>query len=166
LARGGNNGSNGKQMKATAITLCLAFVGLALFCKGLFLTRYELRNRSEGGGWMPPRHSRLVLFIIDALREDMVTLQRSNDGQETACATAVCRYAHNRMQFAQRLVMQDSSQTALFVFEADPPTVTSQRLKGLTTGGLPTFIDISSNFGSDVLREDNLIDQFVAHRKR
>lgn len=153
-------------MKATAVALCLALAGLGLFFKGLFLTRFELQHRGENGSWMQPRYSRLVLFVIDALREDMVTLQRPADGQEAACATAVCRYAHNRMQFAQSLVLRNSSQTALFVFEADPPTVTSQRLKGLTTGGLPTFIDISSNFGSDVLREDNLIDQLVAHKKR
>ena len=33
-------------------------------------------------------------------------------------------------------------------FLADPPTTTMQRLKGLTTGSLPTFIDMASNFGS------------------
>ena len=32
-------------------------------------------------------------------------------------------------------------QTALFRFIADPPTTTMQRLKGLTTGSLPTFVD-------------------------
>lgn len=34
-----------------------------------------------------------------------------------------------------------------------------QRLKGLTTGSLPTFIDVGSNFGSDEIAEDNLIQQ-------
>ena len=33
-------------------------------------------------------------------------------------------------------------------FLADPPTTTMQRLKGLTTGSLPTFIDVSANFAS------------------
>src|SRR5690606_27260792 len=100
--------------------------------------------------WMPRKYSKVVLFIIDALREDMVTLQRGRvgvgadadaDGGDEGCTAGVCMHAHNHMQFAQQLVTQNSSQTALFVFEADPPTVTPQRLKGLTTGGLPTFID-------------------------
>jgi hypothetical protein len=34
-----------------------------------------------------------------------------------------------------------------------------QRLKGLTTGSLPTFVDVSSNFGSYAVTEDNIIDQ-------
>ena len=45
----------------------------------------------------------------------------------------------------------------LYRFVADPPTVTMQRLKGLTTGGLPTFIDFKDNFGSSTnIEEDNL----------
>ena len=47
----------------------------------------------------------------------------------------------------------------LFEFLADPPTTTMQRLKGLTTGSLPTFIDLSSNFGSYAITEDNIIEQ-------
>lgn len=34
-----------------------------------------------------------------------------------------------------------------------------QRLKGLTTGAMPTFIDISKNFESSEITEDNLINQ-------
>jgi predicted AlkP superfamily pyrophosphatase or phosphodiesterase len=49
---------------------------------------------------------------------------------------------------------------------ADPPTTTMQRLKGLTTGSLPTFIDMASNFGSHEVTEDNLLDQLVRNGKR
>jgi phosphatidylinositol glycan class O len=31
-----------------------------------------------------------------------------------------------------------------------------QRIKGLTTGSLPTFVDISSNFGATSIEEDSL----------
>jgi len=54
----------------------------------------------------------------------------------------------------------------VFEFWADPPTTTLQRLKGLTTGSLPTFIDASSNFASSEIDEDNLIDQLVAQNKK
>lgn len=36
-----------------------------------------------------------------------------------------------------------------------------QRLKALTTGSLPTFIDMNSNFASASISEDNWIDQLV-----
>ena len=43
----------------------------------------------------------------------------------------------------QALVEDQPAQAQLFQFIADAPTVTMQRLKGLTSGGLPTFLDAS-----------------------
>ena len=51
-------------------------------------------------------------------------------------------------------------------FIADPPTATLQRLKGLTTGTLPTFIDIGSNFAGTAIDEDNLVEQLWNASKR
>lgn len=48
-------------------------------------------------------------------------------------------------------------------FIADPPTTTLQRLKGITTGSLPTFIDMGSNFATPEINEDNIIDQMIAN---
>ena len=39
-------------------------------------------------------------------------------------------------------------------------------LKGLTTGSIPTFIDLSSNFASYEINEDNIIDQLISHGRR
>jgi phosphatidylinositol glycan class O len=36
-----------------------------------------------------------------------------------------------------------------------------QRLKGLTTGSLPTFIDFRNNFQSAAITEDNLVHQLL-----
>ena len=47
--------------------------------------------------------------------------------------------------------------TRMFEIYSDPPTVTMQRIKGITTGSLPTFIDFSENFDSPAIQEDNLI---------
>lgn len=47
-------------------------------------------------------------------------------------------------------------------FHADAPTTTMQRLKALTTGSLPTFIDIGSNFAGTAILEDNWIDEIIA----
>ncbi|KAK9829047.1 hypothetical protein WJX72_003633 [[Myrmecia] bisecta] len=60
--------------------------------------------------------------------------------------------------------MSDAS--VLLRFVADPPTTTMQRLKGILTGGLPTFIDIGSSFAASAVQEDNLIDQLRAAGKR
>jgi predicted AlkP superfamily pyrophosphatase or phosphodiesterase len=49
---------------------------------------------------------------------------------------------YNLMVHMHRLLQRNYSQFRLFGFRADPPTTTSQRLKSITTGTLPTFVDI------------------------
>lgn len=60
-------------------------------------------------------------------------------------------------------MLHNSTQSRIFTLRNEPPTVTAQRLKALTTGTLPTFIDIGSNLNSSAVTEDNLIDQFLTH---
>ena len=83
-------------------------------------------------------------------------------------------------------LLKDREHTRLYQFIADAPTVTMQRLKGLTSGGLPTFLDASEylpfrcrrrarntvqpttgdNFATDAITEDNIIFQARAANKR
>jgi phosphatidylinositol glycan class O len=70
------------------------------------------------------------------------------------------------MVYMQQLLRENSSQCSLFGFRADPPTVTSQRLKSITTGTLPTFIDIGANMNSSAVTDDNVIDQLLRVRRR
>jgi hypothetical protein len=51
----------------------------------------------------------------------------------------------------------------LYKAYADPPTTTSQRLKAIITGSLPTFIELGANFESSLVTEDNIISQLKAH---
>ena len=44
---------------------------------------------------------------------------------------------------------------------AHPPTVTLPRIKALTSGGVPGFLDVVMNFASDELKTDNIITQLV-----
>ena len=87
---------------------------------------------------------RVFLFVIDAIRLDFL----SNDTLFPAM---------------HRLLSHRPRNAALFGFRGEPPTVTSQRLKALTTGTLPTFIDISSNFNSAYIKDDNIVDQIREH---
>src|SRR5438046_2721597 len=65
------------------------------------------------------------------------------------------------------MIASESPENAFLVkFIADPPTTTLQRLKGLTTGSLPTFIDAGSNFAGTAIEEDNLIAQLCSQGRR
>ena len=61
---------------------------------------------------------------------------------------------------------QEPEHAFLLPFIADPPTATLQRLKGLTTGTLPTFVDAGSNFAGTAIEEDNLVAQLRNAGKR
>lgn len=67
----------------------------------------------------------------------------------------------NKLPVINQTLNSHPDRSRLLKFIADPPTTTLQRLKGLTTGSLPTFIDVGSNFNTPEINEDNIIDQIV-----
>ena len=98
------------------------------------------------GCWHPKTFDKAVIIIIDALRYDF-TVPYSGDPH----------HFHNALTVLDETARQSPENSFLLPFIADPPTSTLQRLKGLTTGTLPTFIDIGSNFAGNAIEEDNLV---------
>lgn len=75
------------------------------------------------------------------------------------------------MPFLSKFVHQGNEEglskgSKVFRYIADAPTTTTQRLKSMTTGGLPVFFDISNAFSASPVDEDNLVDQFLGAGKR
>ncbi|OMO49826.1 Type I phosphodiesterase/nucleotide pyrophosphatase/phosphate transferase [Corchorus olitorius] len=64
------------------------------------------------------------------------------------------------------MAVEKPSSAKIFKAIADPPTTSLQRLKGLTTGALPTFIDVGNSFGAPAIVEDNFINQLIQNGKR
>ncbi|XXH04845.1 hypothetical protein Hte_011267 [Hypoxylon texense] len=156
--------------------LCMHIVGILLFTSGFLLTRLVLDNRSEcdnppiaplleweasgtveGGCWHPKTFNKVVIVLIDALRYDF-TVPVQDENQAEAF--------HNAFPFLYESSVQSPGNAFLRPFIADPPTSTLQRLKGLTTGTLPTFMDIGSSFAGTAIEEDNLLMQWRDQGKR
>ena len=148
--------------------------GLLLFTKGFLLKRLiveeisschvnftsktDQHGQDAEGCWMHKRFKRAVIIIVDALRYDFAAYQSSvKSGTELPY--------QNKLKVFRELLRKKSDQTRLYKFIADPPTTTLQRLKGLTTGSLPTFVDAGSNFASSEITEDNYIDQLIKANK-
>lgn len=155
------------KMFATLITVVFLFftvlqgIAVAFFTKGFLLSRPVLDNYSTldddifSGGYNELKaFDKAVIIIIDALRFDFVIPQEG-----------VSNYYTNHLALPYQLCKNEPQNSVLLKFMADPPTTTLQRLKGLTTGSLPTFIDAGSNFDGDVITEDNLIKQLHSHGK-
>ena len=145
--------STRKGLSLLAWVFFVHLAGIYLYTRGFLLTRLALSEKAgcaDGSCTLPPTHRRAIVLIIDALRFDFV----SPDPPLPASP-----YHHGVLTVARQLTASHPSRSFLFDSFADPPTTTSQRIKGITTGSLPTFIDIGDNFGSASVAEDSLISQ-------
>lgn len=136
----------------------LQFIAIAFFTRGFLLTRQVLDDvgiKTEQYG----EFSKAVVLVVDALRFDFVI---PVDPEEPGYN----QNFHNNIDALYQSLLQDQGSSLLLKFIADPPTTTLQRLKGLTTGSLPTFIDAGSNFDGSVIDEDNLIKQMFEQGKQ
>ncbi|KAK3313865.1 hypothetical protein B0H66DRAFT_364857 [Apodospora peruviana] len=156
--------------------LTIHVVGLAYFTSGFLLTRLMLDEKSscdappttgneilpawkgkgtvDGGCWHPKTFERAVVVVIDALRYDF-TIPVDDDAK-----------FHNAFPFMYDTALRSPNNSFLRPFIADPPTATLQRLKGLTTGTLPTFVDVGTSFAGTAIEEDNLLMQLRDAGKR
>ncbi|XP_036331561.1 GPI ethanolamine phosphate transferase 3 [Rhagoletis pomonella] len=101
-----------------------------------------------------PQKSKVIILVIDALKHEFGVYKEN--------LTAPLPF-ENKLTIMYDLMQNSPDNARLMRFKADPPTTTLQRLKGLTTGSLPTFVDMGSNFASPEINEDNIIDQLVKH---
>lgn len=124
---------------------------LYLFTRGFLLTRMALSNITTCHSCtLQPTHSRMVLLIIDALRFDFIS---------PLPATIPSPYYHHILTLPAELTALNPTRSFIFNTFVDPPTTTLQRIKGITTGSLPTFIDMGTNFGGSQISEDSLLLQ-------
>ncbi|XP_052860167.1 GPI ethanolamine phosphate transferase 3 isoform X2 [Anopheles cruzii] len=125
-------------------------------CNGTEKVASILRDVNRSSGICLPPKAKVILLVIDALRYDFGLYDPAN---------AQPAPYENNLPFMAELLRKYPDHSRRLKFVADPPTTTMQRLKGMTTGSLPTFIDIGSNFASPEINEDNLIDQLVRHNR-
>jgi len=152
----------------------LMAAGLLLFTSGFLLNRVSRPERAEctrctvtnecdtsifqdaehAAKVCLERKARVVLLIVDALKYEFAEWYEDD--------ASMSSYHRNKLPIIHELLQRHPSNSRLYKFIADPPTTTMQRLKGLTTGSLPTFIEVGSNFATEYIQEDNLIEQNTA----
>ncbi|XP_068089997.1 GPI ethanolamine phosphate transferase 2 isoform X2 [Hyperolius riggenbachi] len=157
------------KIGSSALACCCLLVqvlGLALFLRGFFPVPVRSQSRrssvadvpaepppaaGSSSNWTqlpPPLFKRVVIFLIDGLRQDFVF---GKAGKE-------------HMPYVTQLI--EKGTTHSFIAKATAPTVTMPRIKALMTGSIPGFIDIVMNLNSQELQEDNLLWQAKQSGKR
>lgn len=129
--------------------LAFQFLGFFFFFKGFFKLPHESHKKSETTNiflnktnWFEPLFNKSIWMIIDGLRYDFAYTSppNNNDNKETL------PFYINQMPFITTLLKEKPNQSFFFQAHSDPPTVTTQRIKSLTTGNLPSFLEFTDNF--------------------
>ena len=154
------------QPKPAHILSLIHGIGIVFFGKGFLLTRLVLNNTTscnllpnstvpitQTGCWHPKQFEKAVIILIDALRYDFTVPFQPTESHR------VPNYYHNGLSFLYETAVKEPQHALLRPFIADPPTTTLQRLKALTTGSLPTFIEAGTNFAGSAIDEDNFVSQ-------
>lgn len=137
-------------------------LALFIFQNGFLLKRQEILSKSSCSDahaqpgqtcWMKQQYQRVILILVDALRYDfLIPIDENTKKSKEEW------YYRGQMKNIEKLVK--SGNVSIGTLLADPPTTTLQRLKALTTGTLPTFIDAGDNFSPDaVISEDSFVYQ-------
>lgn len=114
-------------------------------------------SNTNYGCWVPRRVDSMAILVVDALRFDF-----ARDHLPLSVGSRLFTDAmedSSKSKDGSSSSKKEKGLSKLYRFMADPPTVTMQRLKGLTTGGLPTFADITGSFGGASIHEDSWVEQ-------
>ncbi|KAL4236584.1 hypothetical protein ACF0H5_004969 [Mactra antiquata] len=135
------------RKKFLYLIIYLQLCSYCLFMMGFFPVKKSLSESANFQNYSLEQHDivqpqkqydRVAIILIDALRTDFI-------------------YEDDHMPFVKDLMTQGYARS--YVVKAHPPTVTLPRIKALTSGTIPGFIDVVLNFDSKTLTEDNFVTQ-------
>lgn len=146
------------MQKRLLALLISQLVAVSLFCAGFFPQKKVLKGEAQFieepalQKEAKPVFNKLVLVVIDALRSDFL-FEKSN----------------SKFSFLHSLLNEGSAWG--FTAYSNPPTVTLPRLKGITTGSTPNFLDAILNVAEDdsssnLNDQDSWVSQFFSHGKK
>lgn len=135
-----------RPWKSAAVAV-VQVVGILLFVTGFFPSKPAETGFNNEAINVPHKFERMVFMIVDALRSDLIF----EENAQWPTVHALIRGGH----------------ALPFTAYSDPPTVTMPRLKGLTTGSMPNFLDAILNIAeSDTSSSLVNYDSWVGQMKR
>ncbi|GAM86846.1 hypothetical protein ANO11243_048660 [Dothideomycetidae sp. 11243] len=149
--------SQSSRLSLLVVANLLIPLACLIFATGFFpykpllpgLATFKDQDANEELGLLPERmFSRVIFMVVDALRSDFVYSAKSG------------------FEVTQGLIRNGAALP--FTAYAAPPTVTMPRVKALTTGSVPSFVDLILNFAesdtsSSLVLQDTWLAQIKAH---
>ncbi|KAF5327149.1 hypothetical protein D9619_004728 [Psilocybe cf. subviscida] len=135
------------------ILLLIHIFAIKTFTSGFLQKRQPFLNITESANTAHSSlvaHRRAIILVLDALRFDFLAPNPPHPQSP---------FQHNVLTLPRDLQAKCPHQSFLFNAFADPPTTTLQRIKAITTGSLPTFVDVGNNLGASSIPDDSLLKQ-------
>lgn len=124
------------------------------------MSHHLVRNNAAGETVpiLRGKYSKIVIFVLDALRYDFALSYQGDFGNTTISK----QLYHDCLPVLSRCNSLYPEYSTLASFIADPPTTSMQRISGIMSGTLPTFLEAAFNFGDNESFQDNLVHQLKA----
>ncbi|WBW74059.1 CP2 mannose-ethanolamine phosphotransferase GPI anchor biosynthesis protein Gpi7 [Schizosaccharomyces osmophilus] len=135
------------------VNCCLQLLGIFIFLLGFFPHKNDSTGIAKNNPYAPPAVvDRVIFIVVDAFRSDFAFSESFH------------------MPFLQSIVFNTTHGLG-FSSYARSPTVTMPRLKALTTGTVPGFLDILLNIAeseatSSLTGQDSWLHQLNVHDKK
>lgn len=159
-------------LKASVVVFVFLAVSLHLAFKGIFLSKFTINVKASSqlstlesfyavpSLARPNKPSkRLVLLLVDALKYSFIAHVPPEN------VTKNTNYSSNIFTVPYELARTKPGNALMYKSIADHPTTTSQRLKAIATGSIPTFIEIGQNLGTMRVTEDSFLYQLATNGK-
>ncbi|CXJ19246.1 GPI ethanolamine phosphate transferase 3, putative [Plasmodium berghei] len=162
---------------------------LDVFSKKVFGNEYVeyLKTNKNVYSIINPPYDKIVILLIDSLRFDFTLYDPNYDKEwesnmmlkngggkkvgngnssiNTLIEQNKIKLYLNNMINLHNILKKKKKNTRLFRFEADPPTITTARLKSILVGNISNYMDINENFNPSDNIQDNFIDQLYINKK-
>ena len=146
----------------TGTTALLLIIVCHLVMLGFFRPKLALIDHSEPFETDYDSDRKVVMLLVDALREDFVEFDTNT--HTYLDSEADYAYKGKKLQLFKNMKENEPDNTLLFPLISEMPTVTNTRVKGLLSGSLTTFFDVSDEFLSGEASEDSVLWQ-LKHKK-
>ena len=145
-------------------TTILLLLTIQFTMQGFFRPKAILDNKTEPERFPAENERKVIMFLVDALREDYVELDATALKHAYLTPDMPTNFQGQRLSLFKRMREENPRNSFLVPLESSNPTVTSVRIKSVLNGGLSTFFETTEEFVSSEIVEDNILFQ-LKHRR-
>lgn len=147
-----------KIWKVSTTTLLLMLT-IQFTLMGFFKQKAILENKTAVPVDQAPSDRKVIMLLVDALREDFVDFGANTTTTLSLDPNASYAYRGPKLTLFKEMRDKYPDRAVLFPAKSAMPTVTVVRVKNVITGGISTIFETTNEFIQHEVNEDNIFYQ-------